>query len=405
MTEAGIHHLSIGEVLGILLEEFPDITISKIRFLESQGLINPERTPSGYRKFYDDDVELLRVILREQRENFLPLRVIKDRLDSGEITPSKGIAQPGGSYSDHSNDPTRPVSRGLLADPLVGGAGGTRVPAASRAPDGALEPASVTGHASSSAAAPGASSASPAPPSATPSAHADATAGTTRPAPSTPANTVVTTAASSASTARHPSTSSPGDDMPTDDDVASHPSAGGRRPRSRRATDATGATERPAADGPTARRAAPAHAAELAPDATGAIAPVANRPLPGTVVHRDELCAMAKITPDELAKLIEFGVLRQRAGSPADIFADEAVEIAAAAAALMRAGLDMRNLRAWRTSVEREAGLFEQIIMPTLRQRHPQARSAATDQLGALVTAAAGLRAAMMRSELSHLRS
>ena len=76
-------HLSIGEVLGLLLEEFPDVTISKIRFLESQGLIEPERTPSGYRKFFDDDVELLRVILREQREKFLPLRVIKDRIELG----------------------------------------------------------------------------------------------------------------------------------------------------------------------------------------------------------------------------------------------------------------------------------------------------------------------------------
>ena len=67
-------YLSIGEVLGLLLEEFPDVTISKIRFLESQGLIDPERTASGYRKFYDNDVDLLRVILREQRENFLPLQ-------------------------------------------------------------------------------------------------------------------------------------------------------------------------------------------------------------------------------------------------------------------------------------------------------------------------------------------
>ncbi|MDA0370043.1 MAG: MerR family transcriptional regulator [Actinomycetota bacterium] len=83
-------YLSIGEVLGLLLEEFPDITISKIRFLESQGLIVPERTPSGYRKFYDDDVERLKFILREQKENFLPLRVIKDRLD----TPPSGTARP-----------------------------------------------------------------------------------------------------------------------------------------------------------------------------------------------------------------------------------------------------------------------------------------------------------------------
>src|SRR6478736_8865799 len=94
-TELGAH-LSIGEVLSLLKEEFPDVTISKIRFLESQGLIDPERTPSGYRKFYEPDVERLRVILREQRENFLPLKVIRDRLESGAIegegaTPPRGI--------------------------------------------------------------------------------------------------------------------------------------------------------------------------------------------------------------------------------------------------------------------------------------------------------------------------
>lgn len=74
-------HLSIGEVLALLQQEFPDVTISKIRFLESQGLLDPERTPSGYRKFYEPDVERLRWILRQQRENFLPLKVIKGRLD------------------------------------------------------------------------------------------------------------------------------------------------------------------------------------------------------------------------------------------------------------------------------------------------------------------------------------
>ena len=73
-------HLSIVEVLSLLQDEFPDITISKIRFLESQGLLDPERTPSGYRKFYEPDIERLRWILHQQKENFLPLRVIKDRL-------------------------------------------------------------------------------------------------------------------------------------------------------------------------------------------------------------------------------------------------------------------------------------------------------------------------------------
>lgn len=84
-SDATRGHLSIGEVLSLLQDEFPDITISKIRFLESQGLIDPERTPSGYRKFYESDIARLRWILVQQRENFLPLKVIKERIERGEL--------------------------------------------------------------------------------------------------------------------------------------------------------------------------------------------------------------------------------------------------------------------------------------------------------------------------------
>ena len=73
-------YLSIGEVLEAIRSEFPDVSISKIRFLENEGLISPERTESGYRKFYTDDVARLRYILSLQRDQFLPLRVIKQRL-------------------------------------------------------------------------------------------------------------------------------------------------------------------------------------------------------------------------------------------------------------------------------------------------------------------------------------
>jgi DNA-binding transcriptional MerR regulator len=87
-------HLSIGEVLAELSDEFPDITISKIRFLESQGLVNPERTPSGYRKFYPHDLARLRWILHQQKEHFLPLKVIKERLD--ELPPGdEALLDPG----------------------------------------------------------------------------------------------------------------------------------------------------------------------------------------------------------------------------------------------------------------------------------------------------------------------
>ena len=75
-------YLSIGEVLSKLRIDFSDITISKIRFLESEGLIEPQRTPSGYRKFTNSDLERLRFVLLAQRDQYLPLRVIKENLDA-----------------------------------------------------------------------------------------------------------------------------------------------------------------------------------------------------------------------------------------------------------------------------------------------------------------------------------
>ncbi len=275
MAEPGAAHLSIGEVLGLLLEEFPDVTISKIRFLESQGLIEPERTPSGYRKFFDDDVELLRVILREQREKFLPLRVIKDRIDSGQI---------------EKPDPTPP--RGVV------------------------------------------------------------------PEQPTPAHV-----------AKHPAAGAP---------LAARPST--REPDPRPA--------RPSAPPPPVPPPAPA-----AP----ATEPAA-RLLPGVLVNRDELCAMASVTKEQLAQLEEYGVVPKRSGG--DLYGDEAVEIAAAAGGFLRAGVDARHLRAWRTSVEREAGLYEQLIVPMLRQRNPQARSQAATQLTELDALGTRLRAAIMRAAL-----
>jgi DNA-binding transcriptional MerR regulator len=74
--------MSIGAVLALLRPDFPDVSISKIRFLEDQGLVEPERTPSGYRKFRHRDVERLRYVLGVQRDHYLPLRVIRDHLDA-----------------------------------------------------------------------------------------------------------------------------------------------------------------------------------------------------------------------------------------------------------------------------------------------------------------------------------
>jgi DNA-binding transcriptional MerR regulator len=109
-------HLSIGEVLSLLQEDFPDVSISKIRFLESQGLLDPERTPSGYRKFYDADILRLRWILRQQRENFLPLKVIKDRLARGDVDFRELVGPPPRESADSEPAPA-PVAAGGRSGP------------------------------------------------------------------------------------------------------------------------------------------------------------------------------------------------------------------------------------------------------------------------------------------------
>jgi DNA-binding transcriptional MerR regulator len=94
---------SIGQVLAALKADFPDISISKIRFLESEGLITPERAPSGYRRYAEHDLERLRYVLAVQRDHYLPLKVIKEHLalmDRGETPP-----------------PVRSLDRGATARP------------------------------------------------------------------------------------------------------------------------------------------------------------------------------------------------------------------------------------------------------------------------------------------------
>ena len=109
--------MSIGSVLALLREDFPDVTISKIRFLESEGLITPEQAPSGYRRFSSADVERLRFVLTAQRDRYLPLKVIKEQLDAID----SGDGGPGGA--------TRLISsaRGAVAPATDFGSRGDRV--------------------------------------------------------------------------------------------------------------------------------------------------------------------------------------------------------------------------------------------------------------------------------------
>jgi DNA-binding transcriptional MerR regulator len=132
MTAAGLAHgdrqgrdaLSIGSVLDALRQDFPEITISKIRFLESEGLISPSRTPSGYRQFSHADVRRLRFVLSAQRDHYLPLKVIRAKLDEFDRDPT-----PDGPVLTASAEPVDPAE--ALGDPatsspgpVAGGPGG-----------------------------------------------------------------------------------------------------------------------------------------------------------------------------------------------------------------------------------------------------------------------------------------
>ena len=110
------NYQSIGEVLVAVKTEFPDITISKIRFLEAEGLIEPERTPSGYRKFYAQDVDTLKSILRMQRDEYLPLKVIKERLlsqEAGEDVEVDGNGSAAGGDGERASEEIADAPTGL----------------------------------------------------------------------------------------------------------------------------------------------------------------------------------------------------------------------------------------------------------------------------------------------------
>jgi len=263
-------YLSIGEVLALLRPEFSDLTISKIRFLESQGLLDPERTPSGYRKFYEPDVERLRWILRQQREQYLPLKVIKGRLGVDEDEPGH-VSEPPVAVADEPGD-GRDRARG----------------------DG--------------------EAAAPAP----------------APAPQM---------------------------MPT----------------------------RPPAPVPS---------------------PVADAVNPLQVVHTgvsmtlEELSTACGLSPAELGELERYGLLAGRPVGGTVYFDEEALIVANLAAGFMRFGVEARHLRMYKTAAEREAGFFEQLVMPMLKQRNPRARRQAVDTLVELGKLGQGLRAAMLRMAL-----
>ena len=324
------HYLSIGEVLGLLLEEFPDITISKIRFLESQGLIEPERAASGYRRFYDVDIDRLRFILREQKDHYLPLKVIKDRLGS-DPTPDNGLPR---------------GIRNVTVD----------------APETAPEVEARQAEAPAEAVAAAGANSEP-----------------------TPTRTGARASAAKAPATAHPSAARPTTAATTEDKAPAPAPVGDKLPIAPATT--TGHAPEPK-QAPTAR---PPAAKSSPPEPAPA----------GSQLSRSELITAAGIDGALLDNLEAFGLVTSRSLGQQPVYDQHALVVAEIAGKFAALGIDARHLRTFKTSAEREADLYEQRILPLLRQRNPQARDDSMRLLDDLADLGSRIHAAFVDHTLS----
>lgn len=298
------------------------MTISKIRFLESQGLVDPERTPSGYRKFYDQDVERLRWILRQQREHFLPLKVIRGRLSEHP----EGAAENGAATETALHEPD-------TGDAAEGSAAPAPAPAPPKEPT------------------PGGTS---------PRQHRSDPAGQQVPAPR--------------ATGREGRGASP---------------AGRQQPPT---LPGIGEAHEP---GPSGTR-------QTTRSKSDDAAPVGSESDSFTA---EELAAAAGTTPGLVNELKQYGLISVHAVVAGTAYFDRsALEVTKAAAGFALHGVEARHLRAWRNSADREAALFEQLVMPLLRQRNPQARRQAADTVSNLARLGGDLRSALLEKALREIR-
>ena len=432
-------YLSIGDVLELLRGEFSDITISKIRFLESQGLVNPERTPAGYRKFYDADVARLRWVLRQQREHFLPLKVIKDRMERewGAV----GHAEPEGSRG--VVEPPQEELWGPEDDPIVdlgttgaavtersssrGGPGPVDglgpVPQAPPAlldsgPDGALagrhggDSAGLQGLSAEDEVSAPAGSASRGVSGNDSESDVDGaswvgpqTLSTSRDAE--PA-TAVGYPPAAPSSANPPAGPSPGDPStagssgtvrsaaasPVEDPFqgGTGPCDGGRRRRAPQRSS----------------RARPAGAGggrwpddELADEGGGAGLVHHVAEMSGVSLTLAELARSSGLAPEMVSELESYGLLSGVVVAGTTYYDEEALTVARLSAAFRRFGLEARHLRVYKNAADREAGLLLQLITPLLMQRNPDSRQRALDSLAELSRLGHEMHSALMRAALS----
>ena len=459
-------YLSIGDVLTLLRQEFEDITISKIRFLESQGLVNPERTPSGYRKFYEHDVERLRWVLRQQREHFLPLKVIKDRLDDGSGAPD--AERKGAPDAERKGAPTAEPARAVgpepdtaavdesrAGDPVLVGhrltAGSEGRPSAVGAHPAGDGPLSLVGEGS---ALPGIGSGGefadepPVPVRA----GVGGPAGRSSPKPARSAGSAGSAGSARRDPERAPvlellddgassgSVTSPGDGANGADEgpvagkgagTATSGSSGASGPvLTGTGSPRAGSTgPSPASAGPAgagakdpgsapepdpAARPAPPHRASKSRGKAGGRAPsgsATSRPAAagppsgagGTNLSAEELSAASGLDLTVVRELQEFGLLAPSTMAGVEYFDEEALAVAMVAAGFTRFGIEPRHLRLYKNAAEREAGFVEQVVLPLVRQRNPEARARAHETAEELALLGQQLRGSLLRTALGNL--
>ncbi|MDD9369418.1 MAG: MerR family DNA-binding transcriptional regulator [Acidimicrobiales bacterium] len=373
-------------MLSLLQEEFPDVTISKIRFLESQGLLDPERTPSGYRKFYEADIDRLRWILRQQKDHYLPLKVIKDRLDeTGPIRTAPTAATRAELDADaETNDglgitnpaPAREAAMAASASGTVD-TRGTQLrhsavalddrpgPEARRAP-GAPRPVTA-----------------PSAPTPTPAVPPDPAARGPVAEPAGPGT---------APGARRSDRSVP---EPPRTDVADVIEAPVRRPLPTSVADPTLMLT----PNPSASTSPEAPAGDRA--RSGGRPRPAPQPEPGAVsLTAEELSQATGLSMRSVRELEGYGLLETHMVGDAAYYDADALVIARTAAGFLEHGIEARHIRSYKVAVEREAGLFEQIVLPLLKQRNPDARRRATQTVAELMRLGDDMRSVLLRRGL-----
>jgi len=404
-------YMSIGDVLALLREEFPDITISKIRFLESRGLLVPERTPSGYRKFYDHDVDRLRWILRQQREHFLPLKVIKGRLEgngpgserqplfevgsgraeSEAVGEDDEAAEPGLGNGLHPE--LEPVgataAHGLLGTAVRAGSAGGQLAGAPHLAAGGGRGGFVPGREA------GDQRDEPAPRW---GARTDTRVEAAGAAEGSP-----TAMATNESTTGPPASQ---EHEPAPPEGAAHTAAGSGGRSGAHATGSHargsaggGAAQGDAAEGGTATTAA------VSTEATASSAPKPatrrrNRASEGADMTASEVSQLSGLAVAAVEELESYGLIEGRTVAGVHCYDKEALDVASLAAEFARFGIEARHLRIFKHAAERQSGLYTQVVLPILRQRNPEARQRAIDDLGRLSELGASLQSHFVREAL-----